>query len=60
MVDIHEVIGKMPFKPNWIHKITHYREMSHTTQSMLFLCAMISAIEITIHQLENVNVTVKY
>ena len=44
---------------NWIHKIIHYREVSHAMQLMLFLFAMISAIEITMHQLENVNVTVK-
>ena len=40
-------------------KITHYREMSHIMLLMLFPCVLTSAIEITINQLENVNVSVK-
>ena len=44
---------------NWIQKIIHYLEMSHIMLLMLFLCTMTSAIEITIIQLENVNVTIK-
>ena len=78
-MDIHKVLGKIPFKPkkgfvltniallgpitlyiyNWTRKITHYREMSHIMLLMIFLCVMASAVEITIRQLENVNVTVK-
>ena len=44
---------------NWIWKITHYREMSHIMPLIVYQCIMTSAIEIRIHRLVNVNVTVK-
>ena len=53
-MDIHQVIGKVQFKPKW-----DFCHLTIATQD-LYPCIMISAIEIMIYQLESRNVIRKY
>ena len=76
IMDIHRVIGKIPFKQKKSvvlpkHRFTGPFNPLHLQLDskdnplpgneplMVYQCIMTSAIEITIHQLENVNVAVK-